>query len=165
MKRKEPVEYLRAWLTRENSPDSVLRALQTEAVATVKAARTKPRSYADQDGERLKSPATVEDLCQCGCKFQKAYFNNEQVDAVVVISDTAVMKCAASFSPGSKRGGIIEVDSVLLGFPGLWKISLLHELVHMNLYLENGDPDEKHGKRFKSQIKRLVSARAYDSML
>ena len=43
-------------------------------------------------------------------------------------------------------------------FVKLCSILVLHELMHSKLYKENGDPDERHGRRFKAELKRLKDA-------
>jgi hypothetical protein len=46
------------------------------------------------------------------------------------------------------------------------EIALLHEMVHVKLHLANKDgAAEDHGAAFRSEIKRLMEAGAYDSLL
>jgi SprT-like family len=45
------------------------------------------------------------------------------------------------------------------------KIALLHEMIHLKLYIENGDPGEDHGPRFRSELTRLMKEGAYDRLL
>jgi hypothetical protein len=47
------------------------------------------------------------------------------------------------------------------------RISLLHELIHANLHAAGKkDPDgDDHGVLFKAELKRLMSAGAYDPLL
>ena len=51
----------------------------------------------------------------------------------------------------------------------LVRILLLHEMVHSTLFLQSHARDEKqedgHGPRFRAEVKRLMSAGAYDTLL
>ena len=50
-------------------------------------------------------------------------------------------------------------------FVKLCCILVLHELIHSSLCKENGDPNERHGARFKAELKRLMDAGAYAKLL
>jgi hypothetical protein len=45
------------------------------------------------------------------------------------------------------------------------RIALLHEMIHINLIEDNGDPDENHGSRFQAEVQRLFAAGAYRNLL
>ena len=45
------------------------------------------------------------------------------------------------------------------------RIALLHEMVHINLFVTTGNPDADHGTAFTMEIKRLMQTGAYDQLL
>jgi predicted SprT family Zn-dependent metalloprotease len=45
------------------------------------------------------------------------------------------------------------------------QIPILHELVHRNLFLRDGDADEAHGDEFQKGIRQLFDDNAYRNLL
>jgi hypothetical protein len=38
-------------------------------------------------------------------------------------------------------------------------------MIHVKLYAENKDADDKHGKRFQAEMQRLIAAGVYNNLL
>jgi hypothetical protein len=95
--------------------------------------------------------------------YEKHYFNGERL-ALGIETKHALpqMACLGLFS-------VIEISNDVLCSEKIVRILLLHELVHSKLFLQAHTRDEKveqgHGPRFRAEIKRLVSAGAYDRLL
>ena len=61
---------------------------------------------------------------------------------------------------------MIHIAERITPFENMTKIALLHEMVHVKLHLANKrGAGEDHGAAFRSEIKRLMEAGAYDSLL
>lgn len=85
--------------------------------------------------------------------FNRKYFNGE------VPHTTSVTWAPLNGDNGDYQDGAIHIDTTLQGSPRLVKIIMLHEMIHARY------PRLTHGKKFKAEIRRLVEAGAYDSLL
>jgi hypothetical protein len=118
--------------------------------------------YLDDGWNLVKAPATHQDLSNWANYFQEQYFPGCEPGIDLVINTNPNFQGASAFEPGEMR---IHVWDRILPLESLTKIAILHEMIHVKLYAENGDADEKHGPRFKSEIYRLQQAGAYDALL
>lgn len=85
--------------------------------------------------------------------LNRRYFNDE------VPATTSVMWAPLNGDNGDYQAGVIRIDTTLQGSPRLVKIIMLHELTHARY------PRLTHGRKFQAEIRRLVEAGAYDSLL
>ncbi|MGA9896777.1 MAG: SprT-like domain-containing protein [Terriglobales bacterium] len=119
-----------------------------------------------EDDSIVESPATVEDLCQWMSDFQQKYFEDREITISVAITQKNELGGTACFGAATENGGIVSVPEELLPFGKCLKIVLLHEMIHANLHVTGKtDPGNGHGELFKAEVKRLMNAGAYDSLL
>jgi hypothetical protein len=122
-----------------------------------------PEYYLDEDWNMVKAPMTMQDLANWACFFQNKYFPDVEADVQVGINTNPKFQGAACFEPERM---MIHIAECITPFENMAKIALLHEMVHVKLHLANKeDAGEDHGEAFKSEIKRLMEAGAYDSLL
>lgn len=114
----------------------------------------------NEKGDIVKDPATEKDFCAWADAYQAKYFSRHNPDVKIKLVDDAGGN--ACFAPETKTAYIERAVAASENFS---RIALLHEMVHINLFDENGDPDADHGPRFKGEIKRLMKAGAYDNLL
>lgn len=114
----------------------------------------------DENGNIVKEPATVQDFCNWANAYQPKYFTGQMpAIQIAIIDDSGGVAC---FAPDNKTA---YIEKAITRSHKFSKIALLHEMVHINLWQENGDADQNHGERFMAQIKRLIDAGAYDKLL
>ena len=58
---------------------------------------------------------------------------------------------------------LIKLDPYVKGLGKFWKVNLLHEMVHVSLWIKH--PKHQHGKLFKDEIKRIFLLGAYKDLL
>jgi predicted metal-dependent hydrolase len=116
--------------------------------------------YMNENGDIIKEKATVEDLKNWVKEYQRRYFGGTEAKISIAISSEAGE--GGCFKPTQK---LIIVPQALTAFEKPCRILLLHELVHLNLMNDNGDPEPDHGLRFKSEIERLIEQGAYNNLL
>jgi len=58
---------------------------------------------------------------------------------------------------------VIKLDPYVKGLGKFWKINLLHELVHLALWVKH--PKHQHGKLFKEEEARIYAMGAYTGLL
>jgi hypothetical protein len=108
-------------------------------------------------------PVTARQMMRWVRSYEKSYFKNERL--VLGIEIKHKLPQMASFALFS----FIEISDEILHSKKLVRILLLHEMVHSKLFLQSHRRDEKHeqghGPRFGAEIKRLISAGAYDKLL
>ncbi len=122
-----------------------------------------PEYYLDEDWNMVKAPMTMLDLASWANFFQKKYFPDVEADVQVGINTNPKFQGAACFEPERM---MIHIAQAITPFENVAKIVLLHEMVHVKLHLSNkGNAGEDHGEAFKWEIKRLIEAGAYDSLL
>jgi len=93
-------------------------------------------------------------------RYEKPYFPDTQpIDAGEFVDSLDGPSC---FVPTMNA---IYLRQCFSPFLKLCSILVLHELIHSKLYKNNGDPDEKHGPRFKAEVKRLMDAGVYAKLL
>jgi len=116
--------------------------------------------FMDENENVIKEAATEQDLANWANNYQRKYFRGPEPTISIRIN------------PGGSEGGcfkpkqqVVSIPHALTAFEKSCRIVLLHEMVHVNLASENGDPDPNHGLRFKSEIKRLIAQGAYDNLL
>lgn len=108
-------------------------------------------------------PVTVRQMMRWVRSYEKRYFKNERlVLGVEIKHKLPQMASLGLFS-------FIEISDDILRSERLVRILLLHEMAHSTLFLQSHHRDEKqehgHGPRFRAEIKRLMSAGAYDKLL
>lgn len=119
-----------------------------------------PNFSLDENGNFVKEPASVHDFCNWANTYQSRYFTGPAPDVkIAIVDDTRGIAC---FVPAEMTA---YIDRSATNSEKFSKIALLHEMVHINLFSTNGDPDGAHGHRFKVEIKRLMCAGAYDNLL
>jgi hypothetical protein len=108
-------------------------------------------------------PVTTRQMMRWIRSYEKSYFNNERlVSGIEIKHKLPQIACLGLFS-------FIEISDDILRSEKLVRILLLHELIHSKLFLQSHSRDKKqehgHGPRFRAEIKRLMSAGAYDKLL
>lgn len=159
---KALTEYLAGRIPPHITPESVIETLKTKESVQFELGRSL-EFHTDFDGEMVKAPATIEEMIRWSAEYQELYFPQNRIEGIVDISES--LKAAACCTPVPNAPGGIVISSELTGFQGLTRIAILHELIHLNLFAENGDSDELHNERFTREVKRLLAAGAYDSLL
>jgi hypothetical protein len=108
-------------------------------------------------------PVTVRQMMRWVRSYEKRYFKNERL--VLGIEIKHKLPQIASLGLFS----FIEISDDILRSEKLVRILLLHEMAHSKLFLQSHRRDQKqeqgHGPRFRAEIKRLISAGAYDKLL
>jgi hypothetical protein len=120
--------------------------------------------YMDEDMNVVKAPATVEDLCAWANHYDLKYFDGLAAKAepgmhFAITEDRGVTAC---FLPEKRTA---YVRRAIIGSEKLCRIAVLHELVHIKLFVTTSDPDKNHGPTFKAEIKRLFESGAYENLL
>lgn len=118
--------------------------------------------FIDENGEMVREPITTDELCHFANAFQRAYFPMSDPDVDVCLCNEPGFLKAAAFDHTQKT---IFISERLAAFHELAKVALLHELIHVNLFTDNGDVDKEHGERFIAEIRRLRDMGAYDPLL
>jgi hypothetical protein len=57
----------------------------------------------------------------------------------------------------------IKLDPAIKGNNSYWKITLLHEMIHVALWTKH--PKHQHGRLFKEERRRIDELGAYDKLL
>jgi SprT-like family len=108
-------------------------------------------------------PVTPRQMLRWVRSYEKIYFNSERlVLGIEIKHKLPQIAFLGLFS-------FIEISDDILRSEKLVRILLLHELIHSKHFLQSHRRDEKqehgHGPRFRAEIKRLMSAGAYDKLL
>jgi hypothetical protein len=114
----------------------------------------------DSNGNIRRDDTSVEDFCTWAEGYQKSCFPRHDPDIHIEIVDDA--GGPACFVRSAKTIYIEKSATVSEKFS---RIALLHEIIHINLIEDNGDPDEDHGDRFQTEVKRLFETGAYRKLL
>lgn len=163
--RLELQEWLKDHLHPSTDFDALLASFEKQTESTVALGVTLLRTHFE-DGQLVKSPASIEDVCQWMGEYQQRYFADRKITIIAEVIGNRNLKGTACFSPTLPDGGAITVSSELMTFSSALKISLLHELIHANLHASGKhDPDNDHGELFKAEVKRLMNMGAYDPLL
>jgi hypothetical protein len=108
-------------------------------------------------------PVTARQMMRWVRSYEKRYFKNERL----ILGFEIKHKLPQIASLG--LFSFMEISDDILCSEKLVRILLLHEMVHSKLFLQNHRRDQKqeqgHGPRFRAEIKRLISAGAYDQLL
>jgi predicted SprT family Zn-dependent metalloprotease len=115
----------------------------------------------DENGEIIKDPATADDLSRWANEYHRKYFSGGP-EPTIKVAFTSELGQAGCFIPADE---IVLMPQALAAFEKSCRIVLLHEMVHVRLFMENGDPDPGHGERFRAEINRLFSCGAYGNLL
>jgi hypothetical protein len=118
--------------------------------------------YLDDSWNLVKAAPTHQDLSNWANYFQVRYFHGCEPGVDLIINTNPNFQGASAFEPSEMR---IHIWDRILPLESLTKIAILHEMIHVRLFAENGDADENHGPRFKAEIQRLQQAGAYDALL
>lgn len=158
-------EWLKDRLHPSTDFDGLLTSFEKRTESTVALGVTLLRTHFE-DGQLVKSPASIEDVCQWIGEYQQRYFGNRKITIIAEVISNRSLKATACFSPTLPDGGAICVSSELMKFNSALRISVLHELIHANLHASGDhDPDNDHGELFKAEVKRLMNIGAYDLLL
>jgi hypothetical protein len=108
-------------------------------------------------------PVTKRQMLLWVRSYEKSYFQNKRlVLGIEIKHKLPEVACLGLFT-------FVEISDAILHSEKLVRILLLHEMVHSKLFLQSHERDEKqehgHGPRFRAEIKRLMSAGAYDKLL
>jgi hypothetical protein len=117
--------------------------------------------FMDENGEIIKAPVTEGDLSKWANEYHKEYFGDGP-EPSITIGFASAPGHAGCFIPAD---GSVLIPQALSAFEKSCRIVLLHEMVHIRLRVENGDPDPGHGQRFKAEIDRLFRCGAYGNLL
>lgn len=163
--RSELHDWLKDHLHPATDFENMLKSFESQTESTVALGVTLLRTHFE-DGQLVKSPASIEDVCQWMGEYQQRYFGDRKITIIADVIGNRNLKATACFSPTLPDGGSIIVSSELMQFSSALRISLLHELIHANLFAAGKhDPDNDHGEAFKAEVKRLMNQGAYDSLL
>lgn len=160
---------LKEWLADRLHPATdigeLLKRFDSQTESTVPLGTILLRTHFE-DGQLVKTPPSIEDVCQWMGEYQQSYFDERKITIIAAMLKNSELKGTACFSPTLPDGGAIVVSSELSRFPNALKISLLHELIHANLSVTGKhDPDNEHGEAFQAEVKRLMRLGAYDPLL
>jgi hypothetical protein len=117
-------------------------------------------SSIDEGGSIRRDPISADDLSSWASAYQKQLFPRFNPSCQIKIADDAGGQ--ACFDRSNKT---LYIEKAVITSEKLSRILLLHEMIHINLIEENGDPDEAHGDRFQAEIDRLFEAGAYKKLL
>jgi hypothetical protein len=147
--------------------DALLNSLEKQTESNVPLVRGVILRTHFEDEVLITSPAKIEDVCQWMAEYQQQFFDDRKITIVADLIQNKNLRATACFGGAVEDGGSICVSSELLRFSHCLKIALLHELIHANMHAAGKrDPDdEHHGVLFKAELKRLMSAGAYDPLL
>jgi hypothetical protein len=117
--------------------------------------------HMDENENIIKSPATRDEICAWANQYHKLYFSHVQEPSITIdlVTNDGETGC---FIP---ELGHIRIHRSMAAFEKSCRIVLLHEMVHIVLNQENGDPDPNHGARFRREIDRLIKSGAYSGLL
>lgn len=98
-------------------------------------------------------------------KYNAKWFNGELPTKVLIYWKPLSADCGSSCPIFEVEDNVfeIQIDPRHSGSHWEWKIILLHEMVHLRLWRTN--PKHQHGKTFRREIHRLVTAGAYNGLL
>jgi hypothetical protein len=118
-------------------------------------------SYSADENLNLRlDPITAEELSVWANAYDRQYFGSLAPKIEIeIVEDAGGPAC---FVPLLNRIRIEKATTISEKFT---RIALLHEMIHVRLAAENGDPDEHHGIRFQKEIERLYQAGAYRKLL
>ena len=91
--------------------------------------------------------------------FQKRYFRSTPEVADLVI---APLDGPSRFLASENK---IQIHPAVAPFPKLARIVILNALIHSKLHKQNGDQDEAEGPGFQAEVKKLLEAGAYKTLL
>jgi hypothetical protein len=114
----------------------------------------------DENGNIRRDSISVDELGAWANAYQKTYFPDHDPECGILIVDNA--GGPACFDHSTKT---MYVERAATISEKLSRILLLHEMVHVNFIEDGQDPDENHGFRFQTEIKRLFAAGAYSNLL
>jgi hypothetical protein len=114
----------------------------------------------DANGNIRRDDPSIQDFCAWADAYQKAYFPQHNPEIHIEVVDDA--GGPACFVRSTKTIYIEKAATVSEKFS---RIALLHEIIHINLIEDGGDPDEGHGVRFQAEVRRLFEAGAYKKLL
>jgi hypothetical protein len=158
-------EWLKGYLHPATNFETLSRSLESRSELNVAVGRMLMQTHFE-DGILVKSPATIEDVCQWMGEYQEKYFGDSKIAVSIAPLKNRDLKATACFCPSYPQVGSIIVSSELMQFSSALRISLLHELIPANLFATGKHgPDNDHGERFKAEVKRLMNAGAYDALL
>jgi hypothetical protein len=115
---------------------------------------------ADENLNQRLGPITTDELSGWANAYDREYFESLAPKIEIEIAEDA--GGPACFVPSMNRIRIEKTTTISEKFT---RIALLHEMIHVRLRAENGDPDEHHGIRFQREIERLYQAGAYKKLL
>lgn len=119
-----------------------------------------PTFSMDENGNMRRDSISVDELCVWENAYQKAYFPKLDPKCRILIVDNA--GGAACFDHTTKT---LYIETAATISEKMSRILLLHEMIHVNFIEDGQDPDEAHGIRFQSEVKRLFAAGAYSKLL
>jgi hypothetical protein len=114
----------------------------------------------DANGNIRRDDTSLAEFCAWADVYQKTYFPRHNPDIHIEFVDDA--GGPACFVRLMRTMYIEKSATVSEKFS---RIALLHEMIHINLIEDNGDPDENHGSRFQAEVKRLFASGAYSKLL
>lgn len=89
-------------------------------------------------------------------KYNRLYFDGQLPDAAVWWEPLASTYADCNLVEGEWR---IRINPSLSGWTAIWKLTLLHEMAHVNLW-----PNKRHGKKFHEEMMRLAGLGAFTGL-
>jgi len=114
----------------------------------------------DANSNIRRDDISIQDFCIWANAYQNAYFPDRNPDVHIEFVDDAGGPACFVRSPQT-----MYIERATTFSEKYSRIALLHEMVHINLIEDGGDPDEGHGARFQTEVKRLFEAGAYKNLL
>ncbi len=98
-------------------------------------------------------------------KFDRAYWNGELAAHIIVYWEPPPDAVGATCPVYETDAGqfAIKLDPSIKGHGAFWKVTLLHEMIHVALWTRH--PKHQHGRLFKEERKRIDALGAYDRLL
>ncbi len=114
----------------------------------------------DANGNIRRDDISIQELCAWANAYQEAHWPQRNPDFHIASIDDA--GGPACFLRSAKT---IYLEKATTSSEKFSRIALLHEMIHINLVEDGGDPDEAHEARFQGEVRRLFEAGAYRNLL
>lgn len=123
-----------------------------------------PSYHMDENWNLVKDPLTAQDISDLANAYQSEYFPGAPPKITINVNPNPQFQGTACFDASTMT---IHIAQRITAFDNTTKIALLHEMIHANLHARglDADPNHEHGPNFRAEVKRLMNAGAYDTLL